>query len=364
MGKKGLNIYHRKDGRWEGRYRDGFRENGKAKYHSVYAATYASVRAKLLKIHTSDERPSAVCAVTVKQIFTEWLDVKKLTVKESTIANYIFKANKHMLTDFGKLKFNELSVSLVCKFVQNKLNDGLSAKYVADMIVMLKSMAKYASKTYNCKNPICDVELPKIEKSELKLYSKEQQNRLKSALLCNINPTKLGILLCLYTGIRVGELCALKWNDINFRERTISISKTCQRIRINGDTATKLTITSPKSRSSVRIIPIPEFIMKLLKAFAPSDKNVYLLSCSDKITEPRTMQYRFHSILRKAELPSINFHSLRHIFATSCIEIGFDVKTLSEILGHGTVEITLNRYVHSSMDRKRECMDRLCLNVV
>ncbi|MCM1227987.1 MAG: site-specific integrase [Clostridium sp.] len=362
MGKKGLNIYHRRDGRWEGRCKDGFHENGKAKYHSVYAATYSAVREKLLILYSSMEQPMSVCSMTVKQIFMEWLDVKRLTVKESTIENYLFKANKYLLTAFGNIKFNELSVNLVYKFIQDKLNDGLSAKYVSDMIVILKSMAKYASKNYNCKNPICNVELPKAEKTELKLYSKEQQNCLKSALLYNMNPTKLGILLCLYTGIRVGELCALKWSDINFHEQTISISKTCQRIRTNGDTATKLIITSPKSRSSVRIIPLPAFIMKLLKGFVPSDENTYLLSCSDKVTEPRTIQYRFQSILRKAELPSINFHALRHIFATSCIEIGFDVKTLSEILGHGTVEITLNRYVHSSMTRKRECMERLCLN--
>lgn len=364
MGKKGLNIYHRKDGRWEGRYKDGFRENGKAKYRSVYAATYSAVKERLLIIHASSEQPVSVCTMTVKQIFADWLNVKKLTVKESTIANYVFKANKYLLATFGNMKFNELSISLVYKFIQDKLNDGLSAKYVSDMIVILKSMSKYASKTYNCKNPICDLELPKTEKSELKLYTKEQQNSLKSALLRKMSLTKLGILLCLYTGIRVGELCALKWSDINLHEQTISISKTCQRIRTNGDTATKLIITSPKSRSSVRIIPLPEFIIKLLKEFLPSDENTYLLSCSDKVTEPRTIQYRFHSILNKAKLPSINFHALRHIFATSCIEIGFDAKTLSEILGHGTVQITLNRYVHSSMNRKRECMERLSLNAV
>lgn len=362
MGKKGLNIYCRKDGRWEGRYKDGFREDGKAKYRSVYAATYSAVRKKLLKIYAAIEQPMSVCVMTVKQLFLEWVEMKKLTVKESTIENYVFKANKHLFAAFGNIKFSELSVNLVCKFIQDKLNDGLSAKYVSDMVVILKSMAKYASKTYNCKNPICDIELPKIEKTELKLYSDEQQNSLKSTLLLKMNLTKLGILLCLYTGIRIGELCALKWNDINFHEKTLSISKTCQRIRTKGDTATKLIITSPKSRSSVRVIPLPEFIIKLLKEFAPSDENTYLLSSSDKVTEPRTIQYRFHSILRKAELPSINFHSLRHIFATSCIEMGFDVKTLSEILGHGTVEITLNRYVHSSMNRKRKCMEKLCLN--
>lgn len=364
MGKKGLNIYHRKDGRWEGRYKNGFHEDGKPKYRSIYAKTYSAVKEQLLIIRSSAEKPMSACTMTVQQIFTEWLNVKRLKVKESTIANYVFKMNKHLISAFGKVKFSELSAKLVYDFMQDKLNDGLSAKYVSDIIVILKSIAKYAAKTYHCTNPICDVELPKVEKSEMKLYSKEQQNTLKSTLLYNLNLTKLGILLCLYTGIRVGELCALKWSNIDFQDRTISITKTCQRIRINGDTATKLVITSPKSSSSVRIIPMPKFLVKLLKEFAPSDENTYLLSCSDKIVEPRTMQYRFQSILRQAKLPSINFHSLRHIFATSCIEIGFDVKTLSEILGHGTVEITLNRYVHSSMNRKRECMERLCLNTI
>lgn len=362
MGKKGLNIYHRKDGRWEGRYRNGFRDDGKPKYCSVYAKTYSEIKEKLIAIRAAAEKPMSVCSLTVERIFTEWLNMKKLKVKESTIANYVFKANKHLLCTFGAMKLSELSAKSVYDFIQCKLNDGLSAKYVSDMIVMLKSLARYAAKAYHCFNPIADVELPKVGKTEMKLYSKEQKNILKSALLQNANLTKMGILLCLYTGIRIGELCALKWSDLNFQERTVSITKTCQRIRTNGGTATKLVVTMPKSQSSVRIIPLPGFLVKLLKEFVPSDPDTYLLSCSDKIIEPRTMQYRFQSILRQAKLPSINFHSLRHIFATTCIEIGFDVKTLSEILGHGTVEITLNRYVHSSLNRKRECMEKLNMN--
>lgn len=362
MGKKGLNIYHRKDGRWEGRYRDGFHSNGKPKYRSIYSKTYSEVKEKLINIRVSTEKNMFNCTLTVEQIFTEWLNVKKVKVKESTIANYIFKANKHLLSNFGKMKIDELSIKAVYDFMQNKMNDGLSAKYISDIIVILKSLTRYASKVYHCINPITDVELPKVEKSEMKLYSKEQNNTLKLELLYDTNMTKMGILLCLYTGIRIGELCALKWNDIDFQERTISITKTCQRIRIAGNRSTRITITSPKSQSSVRTIPMPSFVLEMLRVFKPSNINTYLLSCNDKIVEPRTMQYRFQSILRKAKLPSINFHSLRHIFATSCVEIGFDVKTLSEILGHGTVEITLNRYVHSSMNRKRECMERLCLN--
>lgn len=362
MGKKGLNIYHRKDGRWEGRYRDGFQEDGKPKYRSVYAKTYSEVKEKLITIHATAEKPMSVCSLTVNQIFIEWLKMKKLKVKESTISNYAFKANKHLLNSFGAMKLSELSPKTIYDFIQNKLNDGLSAKYISDMIVILKSIAKYAAKIYHCFNPISDIELPKVKKSEMKLYSKEEQRILKSTLLHNSNLTNMGILLCLYTGIRIGELCALKWDDIDFHERTIRITKTCQRIRTTGNTATRIKITSPKSRSSIRTIPLPGFLVELIREFEPSNTNTYLLSCSEKIIEPRTMQYRFQSFLRQVKLPSINFHSLRHIFATSCIEIGFDVKTLSEILGHGSVEITLNRYVHSSMDRKRECMERLCLN--
>ena len=359
MGKRGLNIYHRKDGRWEGRYKDGFHDNGKPKYRSVYAMSYSEVKEKLLAIHAAVEKPVSVCSLTVERIFKEWLNMKRLKVKASTIANYIFKADKHILSSFGGLKFSDLSPKIVYDFIQHKLNDGLSAKYVADIIVILKSIAKYAAKAYHCYNPIADVELPKVEKSEMKLYSKEQQNTLKAALLHSPNLTKLGVLLCLFTGMRIGELCALRWSDIDFEERTVSITKTCQRIREMRKT--RIAVTSPKSRSSVRTIPLPGFLIKLLREFAPSNNDTYLLSCSDKVFEPRTMQYRFQSILRRANLPSINYHSLRHIFATSCIEMGFDVKTLSEILGHGSVEITLNRYVHSSMSRKRECMERLCL---
>ena len=361
MGKKGLNIYHRKDGRWEGRYKEGFQTDGMPKYRSIYGKTYAEVKEKLIAIKATAEKPLSICSLTVERIFTEWLNIKKQRVKESTAENYTFKANKHILTSFGKVKISDLSPNMVNDFIQSKLSDGLSAKYVADMIVILKSLVKYAAKVYHCTNPIADVELPRVEKHEMKLFSKEQIKTLKAALLNHLNLATLGILLCLYTGIRIGELCALRWSDIDLVERTISISKTCQRIRNSANGTTSVVITSPKSRSSVRTIPIPNFLVKLLKGYEPSDRSAFLLSGSNAIIEPRTMQYRFQSILHKAELPSINYHSLRHIFATSCIEIGFDVKTLSEILGHGSVEITLNRYVHSSMERKRACMDRLTL---
>lgn len=229
------------------------------------------------------------------------------------------------------------------------------------MIVILKSLAKYTAKTYHCANEIADIELQKVPKNELKLYSKEEQEILKSELFKEINLTKLGVLLCLFSGIRIGELCALKWSDIDLSNGLLHVTKTCQRIK--SGISTKLVITAPKSASSARIIPVPEFLLNILKEFVPSNLNEYFLSGTEKAIEPRTMQYRFKSILKKVNLPSINFHSLRHIFATNCIALGFDVKTLSEILGHGTVEITLDRYVHSSINRKRDCMKLLNISI-
>ena len=160
----------------------------------------------------------------------------------------------------------------------------------------------------------------------------------------------------MFTGLRIGELCALKWSDIDLSQRTISVSRTIQRIKVQG--GTQLIITEPKSISSVREIPIPDCILPLLKNFCSKGES-YILSGTAKPVEPRTMQYRFQALLKKAKLPSIHFHALRHMFATNCVELGFDVKSLSEILGHSGVEITLNRYVHSSLERKKAFMKKL-----
>ncbi|MCM1480907.1 MAG: site-specific integrase, partial [Muribaculaceae bacterium] len=164
----------------------------------------------------------------------------------------------------------------------------------------------------------------------------------------------VGILLSAATGIRIGELCALKWENIDLEKSIITVKQTVQRVMKNSG-GTQLLVTSPKSACSDREIPLPDFIIPYLKTVRTAD-DCFLLSGGEKIVEPRTMQYRFKSLLKKANLPYVNFHALRHMFATNCVALGFDVKTLSEILGHSSVQITLNRYVHSSMERKKSCM--------
>ena len=364
MSKRGLNIYRRKDGRYEGRYADGCGENGKTKYRSIYGKTYTEVKEKLLQIKARVTISNVESGLTVKELFAEWLSAKLTQTKASTYANYAFKVEKHLIPAFGSLKMEKLSPSKVYDFIMEKRNKGLSNKYISDLIIVLKNMTRYAARVHHCVNLIADVELPKKEKHELDLYNKNEQNRLKSALLTNMDLTKVGIMIALYTGVRIGELCGLKWSDIDLNAKTIRIERTVQRIRVNGKAKrTELIVSTPKSHTSVRTIPIPEFLVRMLKVFKPSSADTFVITGKAKLPDPRTLQYRFKSLLIKIGLRILNFHSLRHLFATNCVELGFDVKTLSELLGHSSVEITLNRYVHSSIERKRQCMNMLSLDV-
>lgn len=356
MPRRGENIYKRKDGRWEGRYKCGYDDTGKARYRSVYAKTYQEVREKMCKLKSTVVNFVSSGKRTVGELFDEWLTAVRLKVKVSTYACYNMKIIKHILPVFGGLMYEKLTISVVHEFIEKKLKEGLSAKYVSDIIIVFKSMAKFISKIHGYANPLENVVLPKKEKRDMKLLSKSEQKRLCQFALNKPDNTKIGILLSYYAGLRIGEVCSLKWCDIDLNRGVLKVERTVQRIYENG--STKLIIDSPKSRSSIREIPLPKFIVEILRKFK-SDDSAYVLSGTDKLIEPRALQHRFKALLKKADLPSINYHSLRHMFATNCIALGFDVKTLSEILGHSTVETTLNRYVHSSMERKTACMSLL-----
>lgn len=359
MAKIGLNIYMRKDGRYEGRFADGLKTNGKTKYHSVYGHSYEEVKEKLEHAHLSQFTCSKKTDLTVYSLFQEWIQAVSSRVKESTIANYRMKAEKHILPVFGSLFHDAVDAHQVHLFITKKLESGLSARYVSDIVIVLKSIFKYANRVYNLYNPLANVILPKKKKSEIVLLSSTEQKKLQSYMQNNTSQTTLGITLSMYTGLRIGELCALQWKDIDLEKRTLTVNHTLQRIRdAHGTAKTKLIITEPKSISSHRTIPLPDCLLHILKTFQ-IDSNAFVLSGSNKPVEPRVMQYRFASILKRVNLPSVHFHALRHMFATNCISLGFDVKSLSEILGHSSVEITLNRYVHSSMEQKRAFMGRL-----
>ena len=359
MARRGENIYKRKDGRWEGRYKSGIKPDGTKKYSSIYGKSYSEVKAALLEKRVNAEVSSVPKNLTVDNLFTMWFADMCLKVKEPSYMNYQMKYEKHIKSALGNTSYDKLTVEQLNYFVQAKMSSSLSLKYTADIAGVIKSVCRYAKKRFGYEDKSEFIVIPKSKAKEKKLIGKDEQTVLNKYLTTNPTASNIGILLSAATGIRIGELCALKWSDIDLDKRILTVRNTVQRIKnIGGNTKTKLIVTSPKSSSSAREIPLPDFIIRLLNGLK-SNGEYYLLSGTRGIVEPRTMQYRFERILSELKLSKVSFHSLQHRFATTCVELGFDVKTLSEILGHSSVEITLNRYVHSSMERKAQCMKSL-----
>ena len=228
--------------------------------------------------------------------------------------------------------------------------------------MVLNSILKYSAKEYSGILPKAELFCPKSTKKEMRVLSKEEQTRFIEFLLKDTDECKFGTLFALLTGIRIGEICALKWENISLKDGTVSITSTVQRLKSfdgSSDNKTKIVISDPKSNTSARIIPLTDFVLGLCQKFK-ADNSAYILSGrADKIIEPRTLQYKMDSYTKACGFEGVHFHTLRHTFATRCVEVGFEIKSLSEILGHASPRITLERYVHSSLELKRKNMDKL-----
>ena len=334
MAKRGSNIYKRKDGRFEGRVPVGYQDNGRIKYKSVYARTLSEVKEKMAEVYSIKQNHSvSATKLTVQTAAQQWLSSANLTTSK--------------LNDFIHYKLNNGRLNG---------NGGLSAKSVRDIMTVYRSIEAYAAREYGIRET--HFTMPKVDKKQTDVLNAFERKRLVTYLLHNQNNTNISVLLCLFTGLRVGELCGLKWCDIDFQNGTISVQRTVQRVNKHGKS--EVVIGSPKSKSSVRIVPVPDFILDILKQ-KRKDDDFYIITGTCKPTEPRTMQNRFKAILKICGIRNVNFHLLRHTYATVCIENGFDPKTLSELLGHADASITLNRYVHSSMQMKKNYVSRLKL---
>lgn len=364
MAKRGSNIYKRKDGRFEGRVPVGYQENGKIKYKSVYARTLSEVKEKMSEVHSvKQNQPVSAIKLTVNEAAEQWLSSAKLRVKESSYVNYVNIVNKHILPILGREMMMNLTTSKLNNFINFKLTSGrlngkggLSAKSVGDIMTVYHSIENYAAREFGIKET--HFTMPKIEKKQTDILTSSERKRLENYLIHNQNKTNIAILLCLFTGLRVGELCGLKWEDIDFDNAVLSVKRTVQRVSKNGKS--QVIIGTPKSKTSVRTVPIPAFVLNILRNYRNCG-DFYIITGKGKPTEPRTMQNRFKVILKSCNIRNVNFHLLRHTYATVCIEKGFDPKTLSELLGHADAAITLNRYCHPSMQIKKDYVSRLSL---
>ena len=235
---------------------------------------------------------------------------------------------------------------------------GLSASYIKTITLILSSIIQYGADEKLCSPLNTEIHFPQQQKKELHILSKEDQQILEKHITEVITPIGAGIMISLHAGLRIGEVCALKWSDVDLDERIIHIRATVSRVgRNDGTKGTMLILGSPKTNASIRDIPISSVLFNVLKELHTTSSSPFVISETDTFMSPRTYEYRFHRILKQCDIPKINYHALRHTFATRCIESKMDVKTLSEILGHGKASVTMDIYVHSSMDRKRVQME-------
>lgn len=372
MPRRGENIYKRKDGRWEGRYIKGHDIKGKAQYGYVYGRTYSDVKLSLKNSQSrilNLEGSTSKSSVSYESILISWLESQRLNIKESTYARYHQIVYTHLIPDIGSVKIERMTTKLIENYLSQLIESGridgtggLSSKTTGDILAIIKSTVEYAK--YNNYPLQCKLEKVSVKqhKEEMRVLSVEEQQKLTVILLDDTDLIKFGVLLSLYTGIRIGELCALKWGNLSISDGVLSVRETMQRIKDTSNHSvakTKIVITEPKSKCSIRDIPLPEFIISIAKDFQSNNSAYVLTGEQNRYVEPRTMQNRFKSLLRESQISDANYHALRHTFATRCIEVGFELKTLSEILGHSNVNITLNRYVHSSLDLKKENMSKV-----
>lgn len=297
----------------------------------------------------------------MSQIADLWKEEKRQFVKKSTFAAYSLIVETHLMPAFGNL--TEIAEKDVQEFVLNKLNKGLSQKTIKDMLIVLRMILKYGAKKNYCVYSPIDVIFPTDrERQELEVLSIANQKKIMHYVEENFTFRNLGIFICLSTGIRIGEICALTWEDIDIDGGVIHIRKTIQRIYIRekGVRHTELLIDTPKTATSIRDIPMTKDLLSVLKPIRKVVNGQYFVLTNEAHpTEPRTYRNYYKKLLDKLGIPPIKFHGLRHSFATRCIESHCDYKTVSVILGHSNISTTLNLYVHPNMEQKKRCIDRM-----
>ena len=297
--------------------------------------------------------------LTFREVADLWKENKRCMVKHSTFCAYMLILKTHILPKFGDTAF--ITESAAQQFALDKLNSGLSRKSVHDIMAVLKAVAKYCAKHSIFDLPSWDIDYPtQTTARKLPVLSLADHRKLLGVLAANPTTQNIGIMIALCCGLRIGEVCALQWQNVDMQHRIITIANTVSRI-YNCDTMhTEHYSSSPKTKSSNREIPIPPMLLNALRIVKRHQSGgEYVVGDGTKAKEPRTYRETFSRLLRRLNIPQIVFHGLRHTFATRCIESQCDYKTVSVILGHSNVATTLNLYVHPNIDQKKRCIDRM-----
>lgn len=381
--RKGKNIYHRKDGRWEYRIFRGRRPDGTRIYKSVYGRSYHEAKEKgkaeerkLCEIPLF--REPCVESATFSETSVQWMAFGENRWKRSTYARYEGYLKNYLLPVFGDIPVDQISQYVYSRFFigcQTERDLGMSVMHLIHTV--FTGVMKFAARILPVNIPHYDKPAGTAagQKREATVLDQEERNRLENRILDELGqggePGKrreapgilMGILLVSHTGLRIGELCALRLDDICLDDRVITVRETLQRLPVRADsifgdsgssTKTELVFGTPKNGEE-RLVPIPPSLMPVLERYMEGrHSDGFLLSGTEKPVEPRTLRYRFKQLLKRAGVRDVCFHTLRHTFATECTEKGVEAKVVSEVLGHSGITITLQRYVHLSTEYKME----------
>lgn len=303
---------------------------------------------------------------TIREIAAAWKEYKRPYVKQSTMAAYVLILENHILPTFGE--DNSLPEHSVQAFVLHKIESGLSTKSVKDILIVLKMVMKFGVKKEWMTYYEWDIKYPpNSENKVLDVLSVSNHRKILNHIQSHFTFMGLGIYISLSTGLRIGEICSLKWSDINVTDGILTVNRTIERIYIiEGEKKhTELVINTPKTKNSCREIPMNKELLGMLKPLKKVvNEDYYILTNDERPTEPRTYRNYYKRLMEKLDIPKLKYHGLRHSFATRCIEVGCDYKTVSVLLGHSNISTTLNLYVHPNMEQKKRCIDKVFKSLV
>lgn len=365
MSRKGENIYKRKDGRWEGRYIKSRDLNNKISYGYIYGKNYREVKERLLIVKAKHLETALIRSPKSNETLEKWIrecmttKIKK-EVKPSTYANYSRLLVNHVFPALGTIQIGKLTKDNVQMFIDMLSFKGLSVGTIHLIYTVLNCQLKLAVEE-GCllKNPAENVSLPKKTKRRVHALTIQQQKEMEKLFM--ESATGVPIILALYTGMRIGEICGLKWTDVDFAERIIYVRRTIVRIPDENSHThrTQLIEERPKTEESNRMIPMAAKLYDYLYQLSSTSRSAYVVNYHGRCVEPRTVNYRYKKVLVGTGLEDYHFHALRHTFATRCVENGVDIASVSRLLGHSSIKMTLDTYTDSMMEKRREAVQKL-----